>query len=77
MKMLATRLDQLVKVEADDTDCRRTTAPPSIRSATMEVGVETDNAPTQVMEQEDWTDHQRRQLRNFSTRLEGLRRHRR
>ena len=38
----------------------------------MEFGVETDIAPTQVMEQEDWTDHQRRQLRSFSKRLEAF-----
>ena len=37
-----------------------------------EFGVATDIAPTQVMEQEDWTDHQRRQLRNFAERLEAF-----
>ena len=71
VKMLATRLDQLVKVEADDTaaDEDREALNPV---GDQEVGVETDNAPTQVMEQEDWTDHQRRQLRSFSTRLEAF-----
>ena len=31
---------------------------------------DTDIAPTHVMEQANWTDHQRRQLRRFSQRLD-------
>jgi superfamily II DNA or RNA helicase len=31
-----------------------------------------DSAPTQVLEQADWSDTQRRQLRDFARRLEGL-----
>ena len=69
VKMLATRLDQLVQVEADDTVVDEDT--PAVNPVgDLDVGVETDVAPTQVMEQGDWSDHQRRQLRNFSTRLE-------
>lgn len=35
-------------------------------------GFETDVEPTQVVEQAEWTDHQRRQLRDFAIRLEKL-----
>ena len=37
-----------------------------------EFGFEGDNAPTQVMERTDWTDHQRRQLRDLTRQLEQL-----
>ena len=71
VKMLATRLDQLVKVEADDTVADEDGAAVN-PVGDLDVGVETDIAPTQVMEQGDWSDHQRRQLRNFSRRLEAF-----
>jgi len=38
----------------------------------LDYGFEGDNAPTQVVEQGDWTAHQRRQLRQFADRLEKL-----
>src|ERR1019366_5652683 len=38
----------------------------------LDYGFEGDNAPTQIVEQEEWTDHQRRQLRQFAERLEKL-----
>ena len=69
VKMLATRLNKLV--EADDVAAGKDdTAYNPVGD--LEFGVETDIAPTQVMEQEDWTDHQRRQLRSFSKRLEAF-----
>ncbi|MFH1166021.1 MAG: helicase-related protein [Pseudomonadota bacterium] len=37
-----------------------------------EFGFEGDNSPTQVMERNDWTDHQRRQLRDLSNQLNQL-----
>jgi superfamily II DNA or RNA helicase len=37
-----------------------------------EYGVETDNAPTQVVEMEEWSTTQRRQLKDFAERLESL-----
>lgn len=40
--------------------------------ADTEFGHESDNAPTQVVERADWTDHQRRQLREFAERLPSL-----
>ena len=71
VKMLATRLDQLVKVEAEDAVADEEGAAVN-PVGDVEVGVETDIAPTQVMEQGDWSDHQRRQLRSFSRRLEAF-----
>jgi len=38
----------------------------------LDYGFEGDNAPTQIIEHGDWTDHQRRQLRQFAERLEQL-----
>lgn len=38
----------------------------------IDFGNENDSAPTQVMEQDDWTDHQRHQLRRFVERLKGF-----
>ncbi len=35
-------------------------------------GVDPDNAPTQLMDHDEWTDHQRKQLRGFARRLEAL-----
>ena len=69
VKMLATRRDKLAKIETGDlaTDEGHDAFNPV---GDPEFGVETDTAPTQVMEQEDWTDHQRRQLRSFAERLE-------
>ncbi|SPD73855.1 DNA/RNA helicase, superfamily II [uncultured Desulfobacterium sp.] len=37
-----------------------------------EFGFEGDNSPTQVMERNDWTSHQRQQLRNLARQLEQL-----
>ena len=70
-KMLATRLDNLAEVVADDVsaDEGETVLNPV---GDLEFGVETDVAPTQVMEQEYWTEHQRRQLRSLSKRLEAF-----
>ena len=69
VKMLATRFDKLVEVEADDVATYENKAVLN-PVGDLQFGVETDIAPTQVMEQRDWTDHQRRQLRSFSKRLE-------
>ena len=71
VKMLATRLDKLVEVEADDVAAGEDEALLN-PVGDLEFGIETDIAPTQVMEQGDWTDHQRRQLRSFSKRLEAF-----
>lgn len=38
----------------------------------LDFGFEGDSAPTQLVEQQDWTDYQRRQLKEFADRLERL-----
>jgi len=38
----------------------------------LDYGFESDNAPTHVVEQSEWTDNERRQLRQFAERLEVL-----
>ena len=71
VKMLATRLDKLVELQTDDaaTDEGHYAFNPV---GDLEFDLETDIEPIQVMEQEDWTDHQRRQLRSFAQRLEAF-----
>ena len=64
VKMLAPRLDKLAEVEADDVAAGEDEAPLN-PVGDLEFGVETDIAPTQVMERGDWTDHQRRPAAQF------------
>ena len=71
VKMLGTRLDKLVEVESDDTATDEDDGALN-PVGDLECGIETDVAPTQVMERGDWTEHQRRQLRSFSKRLEAF-----
>ena len=71
VKMLTTRLDKLVAVEADDAAIDE--GDHALNPVgDQEFGVETDVAPTQVMDEAEWTDQQRRQLRRFATRLDAL-----
>jgi superfamily II DNA or RNA helicase len=71
IKMLAARLEA---------DVRATGGSPSLSDESdsdnpvrdLDFGFEGDNAPTQVVEQGDWTDHQRRQLRHFAEQLGQL-----
>ena len=71
VKMLSTRRDKLAEIETDylatyrGQDSYNPVGDP-------EFGIETDIVPTQVMVQKDWTDHQRRQLKNFAERLEAF-----
>lgn len=74
VKMLNARLDKLATA-ADDGDVAisddgEADAVNPVRD--LDFGFEGDNAPTQVVEQGNWTDHQRRQLRQFADRLERL-----
>lgn len=68
VKMLTTRRNKLIGTETDDLayDDGHDTLNPI---GDPQLGVETDVTPTQVMEQEDWTNYQRRQLRRFAGRL--------
>lgn len=71
VKMLATRLDKLVDVEAERTvNDEDDNGDNPIGDS--ELGADSDIAPTHVMEQANWSDHQRRQLRRFSQRLSAL-----
>lgn len=74
MKMLTTRLDKLVTtaVDGDVTTAGDAEADVENPIRDLDFGFEGDNAPTQVVEHGDWTDHQRRQLRQFADRLEKL-----
>ena len=71
VKMLATRRDKLAQIDTDNltTDDGHDTFNPV---GDPQLGVETDVTPTQVMEHENWTDHQRRQLRRFAERLRAF-----
>lgn len=74
IEMLNTRLTNLAVAATTYND----SAPPPEPGPTenpvgdTEFGFEGDFAPTQVMERNEWTEHQRRQLRQFAQGLEGL-----
>lgn len=68
VKMLATRLEKLSNVDSEDTSDSQSANPVS----DLELGFDTDNNPTQVMERDDWSDHQKKQLKKFANRLENL-----
>ncbi len=73
VKMLTTRLEKLAAAISDDAASSEAAEPDANNPiGDLEFGIESDNAPTQIMEQGNWTDHQRRQLRQFSERLEAL-----
>ena len=70
-KMLTTRRNKLETIKPsgltakDRTDVSNPVGDP-------EFGVTIDTTPTQVMEMEDWTTHQRRQLRSFGEQLSRI-----
>ncbi|MEI7899633.1 MAG: SNF2-related protein [bacterium] len=75
VKMLTARLESVRATpcgrpspESDQDDSESSDNP--VRD--LDFGFEGDNAPTQVVEQGDWTDHQRRQLRHFAEQLDQL-----
>lgn len=73
VKMLTTRLEKLAGIVGDDMSSEEAAETDGENPVgDLDFGVEGDNAPTQVMEKGDWTDHQRRQLRQFADRLQGL-----
>ncbi|MBI3915847.1 MAG: DEAD/DEAH box helicase [Betaproteobacteria bacterium] len=73
IEMLNTRLSNLASAAGDDAEtsesARETEENPV---GDTEFGFEGDNAPTQVIERNDWTEHQRRRLRDFAQELAGL-----
>ena len=73
VKMLNTRLDALGSALRDgDSASSEDIEAEENPVRDVDFGFEGDNAPTQVVEHGDWTDHQRRQLRQFADRLEKL-----
>jgi superfamily II DNA or RNA helicase len=74
VKMLNTRLDKLAAAASEgDASANDNTEPEGENPVRdLDFGFEGDNTPTQVIEQGDWSDHQRRQLRQFAERLERL-----
>ena len=74
VKMLNSRLDALGTAATDGDVSSREDAGSDAENPVrdLDYGFEGDNSPTQVVEHGDWTDHQRRQLRQFADRLEKL-----
>lgn len=74
VKMLNTRLDKLTLIDKDGDAAIVDDVDLDIQNPVgdLDYGFEVDNAPTQVVEHGNWTDHQRRQLRQFAERLESL-----
>lgn len=73
IEMLNTRLSNLASAAGDDaetSDSARQTEENPVGDT--EFGFEGDNAPTQIIERNDWTEHQRRRLRDFAQELAGL-----
>lgn len=75
VKMLNTRLDKLATTVSGDQDIlssenNEVEAENPVRD--IDFGFDYDNAPSQVVEHVEWSDPQRRQLRQFAERLEGL-----
>ncbi len=72
--MLNTRLEKLGASNLDDSAGSNTEVDVESDNPVrdLDFGFEGDNAPTQVVEHGDWTEHQRRQLREFAARLDGL-----
>lgn len=70
-EMLNTRMSTLAASgQRDDREAVPADAPNPVGDT--EFGHEGDNAPTQVVERPDWSDRQRRQLREFAEQLQAL-----
>lgn len=73
IEMLNTRLSNLASAAGDDaetSDSARDTEENPVGDT--EFGFEGDNSPTHVIERNDWTEHQRRRLREFAQELAEL-----
>jgi len=75
IEMLNTRLSNLASFVEDDTKATGDEAVDSEQNPVgdTEFGFEGDNAPTHVVESNDWSAYQRQQLREFTKQLESLR----
>jgi len=74
VEMFNTRLSGMAATASDDSDLPVEPLPDSDDNPVhdSEFGFEGDNAPTQVIERNDWTSHQRQQLRGFAQQLQQL-----
>lgn len=74
VKMLSTRLDKIVPAGGDSEPASNEDGEGEGENPVrdLDFGFEGDNVPTQVIERGDWTDHQRRHLRQFADRLDKL-----
>lgn len=74
IEMLNTRLTGLSSVAVDDTETPMATEsePEDNPVRDTEFGFEGDNAPTQILERNAWTQRQRQELREFAKQLEQL-----
>jgi superfamily II DNA or RNA helicase len=74
IEMLNTRLSNLVSVAGDGAETVTASGGESEGNPVRdtEFGFEGDNTPTQIIERNDWTSHQRQQLRHFAQQLEQL-----
>src|SRR5258708_35608004 len=72
-KMLNARLSNLPFATGDDAQTSDSAGETEENPVgDTEFGFESDNPPTQVIERNDWTEHQRRRLRDFAQTLAGL-----
>ncbi|MDA8139105.1 MAG: helicase-related protein, partial [Desulfobacteraceae bacterium] len=74
IEMLNTRLSRLAESFQDDATAGTVDELLALENPVhdTEFGFEGDNAPTQVMAHPDWTEHQRRQLRQLAKQLDPL-----
>jgi superfamily II DNA or RNA helicase len=72
VKMLNARLEGLAESapDSDTISAAESSAENPVRD--LDFGFEGDNAPTQVLEQTGWSEHQRAQLKTFAARLQTL-----
>ncbi len=73
MKMLNTRLDKMAAANSEDAQVDEDTLIAAGNPvADIDFGFESDSEPVAVLEHSDWSEYQRRQLRQFAERLEKL-----
>lgn len=70
VKMLNSRLDRLAEADANAKVGSIEETKNPVRD--LDYGFEGDNAPTQILELGDFSDHQRRQMKTLAERLESL-----
>jgi len=72
IEMLNTRLTNLALAVGDEAEIGVSTIDGDNPVRDTEFGFEGDNTPTQIIERNDWSSHQRQQLRVFAQELEQL-----